>query len=303
MTKRYGPTTALDHVTLSIAVGEAVGYLGPNGAGKTTTMKLLSGLTRPNSGEVSVAGHDVQRETRAALSSLGVLVETPGVLPYMHGRDLLLHVAEVKGIPLPERPLAARRASEELGVAGELDRPLGGLSTGLLRRVLLASALVGDPEILLLDEPTLGLDPAARADIRALLQGLNRRGKTLFLSTHIIEDVEEVCGRVVFLRDGKVAGDEPVRRESGTVSGERRVRVRMLSPAPPAEVTRLLAGRATVESRSEREIVLRFLGGDEAQSEVLGTLVTGGLRVVETQEVLPDLAARYMARVGREEGP
>ncbi len=211
VSKRYGKRPALRDVTFRLGSGESVGYLGPNGAGKTTTLKLISGLCRPDSGSVLLLGRDPFRERSLALGALGALVETPGIPPYLHGRDLLEYVGRTKSLPRSERPGAVRRAAEGLGVADHLDLPFGSLSTGLSRRVLLAAALVGEPPALVLDEPTLGLDPVARADLRTVLRELVRQGTTLLLSTHLLEDVEEVCDRVLFLREGHLMGDEPVR--------------------------------------------------------------------------------------------
>jgi ABC-2 type transport system ATP-binding protein len=301
VTKRYGTLAALSDVTFSIEQGEAVGYLGPNGSGKTTTLKLFSGLTRPDGGEVRVAGHDIRSARKMALSKIGVLVETPGILPYVSGMDLLNHVAEVKGVPLNERPSAVNGAASSLGVKDQLGRPLGSLSTGLLRRILLAAAMVGDPAILLLDEPTLGLDPAARADLRVTLRGLHEKGTTIFLTTHLIEDVEEVCGRVLFLRDGRIAGDEAVSPVGSHEGTGRAIIVKTVDPVDLAAATGLIGNTATAERRSERELVIRFPGGDAAQSDILRSLVTGGVRVVGVAPLGPDLAARYMTTVGREE--
>ncbi|MCI4351679.1 MAG: ABC transporter ATP-binding protein, partial [Thermoplasmata archaeon] len=211
VSKLYGDHVALREVRFSIRRGESVGYLGPNGAGKTTTLKLLAGLSRPTQGSVRVHGLDPHRERVRALQRLGALVETPGVPPYLTGADLLGYVARVKGIPKGDARAMVRRAAERMGVADHLDRPMGTLSTGLSRRMLLSATLVHDPEILLLDEPTLGLDPAARNDLRVVLRDLAHQGLTLLLSTHLLEDVQEVCDRVLFLRNGTLVGDEPVR--------------------------------------------------------------------------------------------
>lgn len=301
VSKSYGGVPALRNVDFSIEPGESVGYLGPNGAGKTTTLKLFSGLTRADSGEVLVAGFDLNASPRKALASIGVLVETPGILPYMKGRDLLRHVAEVKGVAREEFTGSIDRASAELGVTESMDKTMGSLSTGVLRRVLLAAALVGDPKILLLDEPTLGLDPAARADLRVTLKRLREAGRTIFLTTHIIEDVEEVCSRVLFLRSGQIVGDEEVSMAPSEVEGWRTVIVTLLEDARIKRVVDLVGNRGEVELRSPKELVIRFRGGDIEQSEIVGILATGGVRVLHVGSQRPDLEARYIELVGREQ--
>ena len=301
--KRYGDHDALRDVHFSLRSGEAVGYLGPNGAGKTTTLKLLAGLSRPTRGSVRVQGLDPSRDRVRALRRLGALVETPGVPPYITGSDLLEYVARVKGVPGAELRGAAHRGAEAMNVAEHLDRPFGSLSTGLARRMLLGAALVGDPEVLLLDEPTLGLDPAARHDLRNLLRTLSRSGLTLLLSTHLLEDVQEVCGRVLFLRNGVLVGDEPVNLEPETgVDGARRaVRLRFASDVTAESVARATGAGFEVTLDAPRQATVRFTGGEPEQATVLAGLVRAGLPVVSVSTPEPDLARRYMERVGRED--
>ncbi|MGP8073878.1 MAG: ABC transporter ATP-binding protein [Thermoplasmata archaeon] len=301
--KRYGDHDALRDVRFSLRSGEAVGYLGPNGAGKTTTLKLLAGLSRPTRGSVRVQGLDPVRDRTRALRHLGALVETPGIPPYLTGADLLEYVACVKGVPAGDRRAAARHAAEMMNVADLLSRPFGSLSTGLARRMLLGAALVGDPEVLLLDEPTLGLDPAARHDLRGVLRGLSRNGLTLLLSTHLLEDVQEVCGRVLFLKNGGLVGDEPVNLDpdSGLGGTRRVVRLRFGSDVSVESVARAAGSAFGVTLDSPRQATVRFSGGDAEQGRLLAEVVRAGLPLVSASTPEPDLARRYLERVGRED--
>ncbi len=303
VSKRYGTRAALEDVSFEIPAGRAVGYLGPNGAGKTTTLRLLAGLARPDRGSVELLGLDPMTEGGRALQRAGILVETPGCPPYLHGRDLLEHVAAVKGVPRPERARAVRSAADGLGVSDHLDRAIGGLSTGLTRRLLLAVALVGDPEVLLLDEPTLGLDPAARSDLRRRLAQLARDGRTLLLSTHLLEDVEEVCEEVLFLRSGILVGHEPVLRETTDPTGTplRALRLEFFEPVEPDRLTGLAGEGGSAEAASPLEVVLRFRGDDRRQAEVVAEAVRRGLPLVSASVPASDLDLRYLAKVGREE--
>lgn len=301
VSKRYGEVAALSGVSFTVRAGESVGYLGPNGAGKSTTLKLLTGLSRPNAGRVRVGGHDPIADHRSVLARVGVLVETPGVLPYLNGNDLLRYIAEVKGIPRAEQAGAIRRALKALDVEEASSRRLGDLSTGLLRRVQLAGALIGDPKVLILDEPTMGLDPAARSDLRGILRRLARDGRTILLSTHLLDDVEEVCQRVLFLRAGQLVGDESVRPEAASAAASARtLRVGLLSAFPVERISALLRGRASVEASGALEVSVQFTGGDAEQGELLKLLVAGGVPITSTTRVGSDLAARYLAKVGRE---
>jgi ABC-2 type transport system ATP-binding protein len=298
-TKQYGERVALREVSFSIASGESVGYLGPNGAGKSTTLRLLSGLATPTKGTVRVLGHDPVRDPVGALSRIGVLVESPGLLPFVFGRDLLEYVADVKGLPRGERATAIARVTRRMGIEAEIDRPLRGLSTGLGRRVLLASALIGDPELLLLDEPTLGLDPVARQALRALLRELRGEGHSILLSTHLLEDVEAVCGRVLFLREGTLLGDEPV--STGAGSGTRALLVRFLGAVPPERLATCLPNGARAQWHGAQEATIVFSGDEAEQSNLLGSLIRAGLPVVSAAPPASNLEERYLEKVGREE--
>jgi ABC-2 type transport system ATP-binding protein len=302
-TVSYGPRPALREVTFAIASGEAVGYLGPNGAGKTTTLRLLAGLRRPDSGSVRLLGLDPAQDHGAALRRVGVLVETPGVLPYVTARDLLSHVARIKHVGASAEPGEIRELAGQLGFADQLDRPIGGLSTGLSRRLLLAVALVGDPEILLLDEPTLGLDPAARGDLRRILRQLRREGRTILLSTHLLDDVEEVCTRVLFLRDGRIVGDEPVELRPVDASGTplRTVVIRFAREVRPDEVRPTIGPDGELDLVDARQLRLRFAGDDARQAELLSRIVHAELPVVTVTDGAATLGQRYLERVGRED--
>jgi ABC-2 type transport system ATP-binding protein len=303
--KRYGDRDALQDVSFSIRSGEAVGYLGPNGAGKTTTLKLLAGLTRPSRGSVRLRGLDPGQDRSGALRGLGALVETPGVPPYLTGADLLGYVARTKGIPSAERRVGVRRAAESMNVMEYLDRPFGSLSTGLTRRMLLGAALVGDPEVLILDEPTLGLDPAARDDLRESLRALSRSGLTLLVSTHLVEDIQAVCSRVLFLREGRLVGDEPVDTDSGERAGnsQRSLQLWFSTDVSPELILDAAGAEIRVTSAGPREATIHFPGGDAEQSDLLARIVRAGLPLLSASPPEPDLARRYLERVGREDAP
>ena len=302
-TVSYGPRKALRDVTFTISSGEAVGYLGPNGAGKTTTLRLLSGLRRPDSGSVRLLGLDPARDHGSALRRVGVLVETPGLLPYVTARDLLSHVACVKHVGPSEEAGHLRDVAGELGLLDQLDAPIGTLSTGLARRLLLAVALVGDPEILLLDEPTLGLDPAARADLRRILRQLRRKGRTILLSTHLLDDVEEVCTRVLFVRDGQIVGDEPVELRPLDARGAplQIVALTFAREVTVEELRSALGGDAEVDSVDSRQLRLRFSGEDARRAELIARVVRAGLPILAVSDAGATLGQRYLERVGRED--
>ncbi len=289
---------ALRGVTFTLRAGEAVGYLGPNGAGKTTTLRLLTGQLPPGRGSVRLLGRDPWTERARALERAGALVGTPGLLPYMHGSDLLEHAARARGSARAQAREESRRSARRVGVEGLLERPVGSLSTGQQRRLLLALSLLGNPRLLLLDEPTLGLDPAAREEFRELLRSLRAEGLTLLISTHLLEDVERVCSRVLFLREGRLVGDEPVRTEREPTT----VRLRFHTDPDEGALRSLLGGAGNALERSpDGSYRLPAPGSPEARVELLRRLIGAGLPLLEFRSEGTDLVERYLTLLGKEE--
>jgi ABC-2 type transport system ATP-binding protein len=215
ISKRYGDALAVDDVSFALQPGEVVGFLGPNGAGKTTTMRILTGFLPPSEGSASIAGHDVFAEPLAARRAVGYLPETPPLYPEMTVEAYLRYVATIKDVPRAKRAEAVTSAVERCALADVRRRVIGHLSKGYRQRVGLAQAIVHDPPVLVLDEPTVGLDPTQIREIRALIAGLAepRAGaerQTVILSTHILNEVEAICRRVILINNGRVALDEPI---------------------------------------------------------------------------------------------
>lgn len=204
LTKRYGPITAVDGMDLDVARGDVYGLLGPNGAGKTTFMRMLFGLIRPDDGEIAVSGVPVQPEPELALHGVAGFVETPRFYPYLSARKNLELLGRLDG------GVARRRIDEVLDVVELSSRAgsrVGEYSYGMVQRLGVAASLMRDPHLLVLDEPTNGLDPAGIRDMRTLIQGLVETGLTILLSSHHMAEVEEVCTRVAIMRRGQVAYD------------------------------------------------------------------------------------------------
>lgn len=217
LVRRFGPHTALRGVTFRVAPGEVVGLVGPNGAGKTTTMRILTGTLPPDAGTVVVAGHDVATASLAARRCLGFMPERVPLYPDATVDELLRFVAAVKGVPAAATPGHLDAVAERTGLAGVRHRACGHLSKGYRQRVGLAQALVGDPDLLILDEPSAGLDPHQIVAVRELIRSLAGE-RTILLSSHILGEVARVCDRVLVLHGGRLAGeivphDDPVRLE------------------------------------------------------------------------------------------
>jgi ABC-2 type transport system ATP-binding protein len=204
--KSYGDTQALKGIGFSIRSGEVVGLLGPNGAGKTTAMKILVGFLLPSGGEARVAGIDVTADPLEVQRRIGYLPENAPSYHEMLVQELLLFMAEMHGMDAAARKRNLERTVDECGIYDVLTRPIGHLSKGYRQRVGLAAAILHDPEILILDEPTTGLDPNQIVEARELIRRMGRT-KTVILSTHILPEVEATCGRAVILIDGRVRAD------------------------------------------------------------------------------------------------
>ena len=204
--KRYGDLRAVSGVTFEIEAGEIVGLLGHNGAGKTTIMKILTGYLEPTQGTATVGGKDVIDDRIAVQTQIGYLPENAPLYPEMLVQEYLLMMAELRGIPEAQRVAAVLEAVEATGLEERLVQPIGTLSKGFKQRVGLAQAIVHKPKVLILDEPTNGLDPVQILEIRELIQRL-AQDTTILLSTHILQEIEAVCDRVIVLIDGHLSTD------------------------------------------------------------------------------------------------
>lgn len=206
LSKFYGDFAAARDVTFTINRGEVVAFLGPNGAGKSTTMKLLTGYLAPSTGSARIAGHDVADDRLAASGQLGYLPENGPLYPDMTPRSLLKFFGEARGMSLTQINEAMHRVIELCNLQTVLGKPIGKLSKGFRQRVGMAQSLLHEPEVLILDEPTAGLDPNQIRDVRQMIRQLGET-KTILLSTHILQEVEAMCDRVIFINEGRVRFD------------------------------------------------------------------------------------------------
>ena len=206
LSKRYGDISAVDDISFKVEAGQVLGFLGPNGAGKSTTMKMIAGFLAPTSGSVNVCGHDVTREPLAAKRALGYLPEGAPSYGEMTPRQFLNFVADARGLKGARRAQRIEDVTERLHLHKVLEQTIETLSKGFKRRVGLAQALVHDPAVLILDEPTDGLDPNQKFEVRSLINTM-AKDKTIIVSTHILEEVQAVCSRAVIIARGRILAD------------------------------------------------------------------------------------------------
>lgn len=303
LTKTYGKTfKALDGVSLQIRRGEVVGYVGPNGAGKTTTIKILTGLIRPSAGQAYVNGIDVRANPRDALRSIGALIEVPEVYDYLTPHELLTYFGRVYGM---RRDVIEQRIKETLELVRLPDwehKRTGSFSTGMLRRLAIAKAILHKPEILILDEPVLGLDPKGIIEIRGLIRQFRDEGMTVFLSSHLLSEVAEVCDTVIFLDKGKVVSADSV-EGIGQRMGRGVIAARFLRPLSGADVEKMkaidLIEGVDVKNSTAR---LRYDGKPESAVMILRALVSLNYDVVSYAAEGVGLEEYYVSVMGDEKG-
>ncbi|WP_107659966.1 ABC transporter ATP-binding protein [Nocardia suismassiliense] len=268
LTKRYGAHTAVDGVSMSVAAGEIYGFLGPNGAGKTTTLRMLVGLIRPSEGAATVAGH--APGDPAVVRRIGVLIEGPGFYPYLSGRDNLRVLAKYRGIGYP----AVEESLARVGLADRADDKFRTYSLGMKQRLGVGAALLGTPDLLILDEPTNGLDPQGMAEMRELITTLAGDGHTVLLSSHMLSEVQEICDRVGVIAQGKLLVESTVAELRGGSS--------LLLRADPLEVA-FPAVRAVVGERAAMLTAsgIRIEAGTGTAPAVARAVVAAGADLLE----------------------
>ena len=285
LTKRYGPFTAVDDINFTVERGEILGFLGPNGAGKTTTMRVLTGYMPPTEGKAIVAGFDVFDKPIEAKRRTGYLPETPPLYPEMTVRDYLTFVAKIKGVPGAERKRRVETAMERTRVADMATRHCGKLSKGYKQRVGLAQAILHNPEVLILDEPTAGLDPQQIIQTRALIKEL-AGDHTIILSTHILPEVSQTCQRVVIINKGRVVAVDTPDNLTARVSGSATMYVQVDSlGADAASALSSVAGVASVTVADSRASVTGFEvnsePGRDVRRDLAATIVGRGWGLLE----------------------
>src|SRR4030042_7176740 len=204
LTKFYGNTLAVDHISFDVKEGEVFGFLGPNGAGKTTTIRIMVGLTQPGSGTAWIDSHDITKEPVEVKKTIGLVPETSNLYGELTSLENLIYQAELYGVPRKERRIRASQLLEQFGLKEHQDKPFQKLSRGLKRRLTIAAALIHNPKILFLDEPTTGLDVMSARGLRKLILDSKKKGLTIFLTTHYIPEAENLCDRIAMIVQGKI---------------------------------------------------------------------------------------------------
>lgn len=272
--KHFGARTAVQALDLTVPEGMVFGFLGPNGAGKTTTIRMLLGLITPSAGSVKIFGHDVRREFKAAIRHVGAMVEGPAFYPFLSARKNLRLFGRLSGGVSAAR---IEEVLEQVGLAARADQRVDGFSQGMKQRLGIALALLEKPRLLILDEPTNGLDPQGTREIRELVRGIREEGRTtILLSSHLLSEMERICDRVAVLAHGRILREGSL---DDLLGDEARVAQLELPPDQEEAASRHLSMKIGVEPSTIRRGALEFDPAGHSLSEINRSLVGAGIAV------------------------
>jgi len=300
ITKKFGEFAAVSDLNLKIQGTRCVGFLGPNGAGKTTTMKIFTGLLSATEGSALINGVDVSKDKKAALASCTSLIETPEIYPALTPKEALTMLCEIRGVPASER---SKRIDEALGLVKMQEwesKKVGSFSKGMKQRVNVASTLLSDPEVVILDEPSTGLDPRGMSEVRGIIKSLKGKSRLIFMSSHILGEVSEVCDEVAMVDHGKLVVYDTIANVTARFSGgENIVEVGFKQSVDADLISRVskIAGVTAVERGDDTNIRVRFTGGLVAQESILASMVGMNLGVISYKPAASALEDAYLGLI------
>ena len=302
LTKRFNSFTALDHLNLQVEGAKCVGFLGPNGAGKTTTLKMFTDLIFPTEGESFINGVSVQKDRKRALSVCGDLIETPEIYPSLTPREALEMSGALRGMRPEEIRSRTTTVLEEVKMGDWAGQKVGRFSKGMKQRVNLAAALLSDPEVVILDEPSTGLDPRGMAEVRAIVKGLKKENRLIFMSSHILSEVVDVCDEVALLDRGKLLFYDTLANVSQRLgTGSRTVEAEFASPVEDDALRASLSGLSQVvgwSRSSDRRITVELrgdLGGQATVVQRLASLPSGLVSFHQSRSALEEVYLREIS--------
>jgi ABC-2 type transport system ATP-binding protein len=301
LTKDYGPRRAINDLSFDAAQGEILGFLGPNGAGKTTTMRILTGFMPPTSGKAEVAGYDVVDQSLEVRRRVGYMPETVPLYPDMTVFDYLKFMADLRRVPESEERVLD--LLERLHMDDRADSYISNLSKGLRQRVGLGQALLHDPEVLILDEPTIGLDPAQIIEVRNLIRELGKK-HTVLLSTHILSEAQQICNRVLIINKGRIVAEDTPERLQARLTGAQRVDLMVGGDADGLEkVLSQVPGVTRVVEISDGRLEFETAPGVDPRPEVARFVVNAGYQLLEMRAVGMSLEDIFLQLTREEPAP
>ncbi len=295
LTKKYGNFYALKNLNLRVEGGKCIGYLGPNGAGKTTTLKLFTNLLRPTSGETIINGYSVQRNMKKALKDVGTLIETPGFYPYLTPIEILSMICDIRGADKGE----IKHTLETVKLYRWRNKRVGKFSKGMKQRLAMAAALVTNPSILILDEPTTGMDPQGMAEIRNIIKSLKREGKLIFMSSHLLPEVTEVCDEVAMINRGTLRLYDSIDRVTKKFSSNSVV-IELMEPVKNPQEIEDIRNVKAVMMITPQKLRIHFTGNASEQYEILREMISRGYKVISYRSETLALEEAYLKLIGGE---
>ena len=294
ITKQFGNFTALDNLSLEINENKCVGFLGPNGAGKTTLIKILTGLIKSNQGPIHIDGIDVRKNPTAVLSKIGAVVETPEFYSNMTPNDILSFFGKIRVIPNEVLAKKIDSTLEMVGLEKWSRKKIGKFSKGMKQRLSLASALIHDPPILILDEPTSGLDPRGSLEIRDIIKTLKNSGKTIFISSHMLNEVQEICDEIALIDKGKLIHHSGISDFEGKST---KIEISSLKPIEDYQISLILKIEGVESAQTEGEkVIVSISGSKQKRANLLKELQKIGLELMAVKPAY-ELESLYMDNI------
>ncbi|MGA8542008.1 MAG: ABC transporter ATP-binding protein [Thermoplasmata archaeon] len=301
LTKRFGDFTALDHLNLKVEGSRCMGFLGPNGAGKTTTLKMFTDLIFPSEGEAFINGVSVQADRKAALAVCGDLVETPEIYGSLTPREALEMSGALRGMRPEEIRVRTAAVLEEVKMSDWTDHKIGRFSKGMKQRVNIAAALLSDPEVVILDEPSTGLDPRGMAEVRSIVRGLKKGHRLVFMSSHILSEVVDVCDDVALIDHGKLLFSDKLENVTQRLTGgTRSIEAEFSGPIDDAVLSGKIASLpevARVDRAAPQRVTLYVKGGVAEQTSLLEKLAALHVGLVSFHESRSALEEVYLSEI------
>ncbi len=284
LTKYYGKRLAVDNISFNVGKSEIVGFLGPNAAGKTTTMRILTGFLAPTQGEIWVAGYDMLSHSLEGRQHIGYFAESVPLYSDMTVRSYLDFLARLRGLGKNRIKTRIEEVVDICHLGEYIDVLIGKLSKGFRQRVGVAQAIIHEPEVLILDEPTIGIDPIQVAVTRQLIKELGKE-RTILLSTHILSEVSVTCERVIIINEGKIVAEDRIENLSSLISGSKRIRLEVEGPIEKvAERLRQIKGVLQV-SYEDSHYIVKCSAGQDPRGKIMETIVQGGWTLLSLESI------------------
>jgi len=302
LTKMFNGFRALDNISFNVKKGEILGFVGPNGAGKTTTIKLLTNLLTPTSGNAYINDIDLNKNPTKALISVGSLIEVPGIYDYLTPHEILTYFGKIHRMNKKEINQKIKEVLKIVKLSDWENKKTGSFSTGMLRRLAIAKAILHSPDVLILDEPVIGLDPKGIKDIRDMLKQYKSKGVTIFLSSHLLNEVRETCDRIIFLDGGKIVTQGTTEEIMHRIKIDT-IEVEFLNQLTEQDIKKIVSISEINSFEKENGLFkIKFDGSPETSNKILTKLTGLGLKVVSFSTKKADLESFYVSIMNDERG-